>query len=313
MKVYRKLEKFDVKNPVVTIGIFDGVHRGHHKIIDQLKKTAKEFDGESVIFTLWPHPRLILDRQENKIFLLNTIEDKIKLLEKAGIDHLIIQTFDSSFAKVSAGDFIEKILVNKIGIKQLIVGFNHKFGHKRYGGQLEYDQYAAKFGFNIINVEGLKTDNVNISSTRIRSALLKGDIILANKFLGYTFKIQGKVVHGSEFGRTINFPTANIQINNKNIIIPGDGVYAVKIGIGEHMYSAMLNIGKRPTISEQNIRTIEVNIFDFKENIYNKNIDLYFYSKIRNEIRFMGVEELKIQLKKDKIKTKQILSVEISD
>lgn len=308
MKVHRNLNNISINKPVITIGIFDGVHTGHHVIIDQLKKTAVSVNGDSVIFTLWPHPRIVLDSFDNRIGLLNTMDEKILLLEEAGIDHLVIHPFDKSFARIPACDFIENVLVKKIGISNLIIGFNHQFGHQRKGDFTEYENYALRFGFKIEKVGSKEIDGINISSTRIRKGLHEGNIELANRYLGYNYQIQGKVIHGSGIGRRIEYPTANIDIIDKNKLIPADGVYAVKVNYNGKNYSSMLNIGKRPTMGNNNKRTIEVNIFDFKKDIYDENITIQFYSRIRDEIKFDCPEKLKLRLEQDKIEAVKILS-----
>ena len=267
MRVHKNLENISFNKPVLTIGIFDGVHKGHHRIIEQLIETAKLINGESVLFTLWPHPRIVLDPDNNKISLLNTIEEKILLLEKLGIDNLIIHPFDKSFAKISACDFIEDILVRKIGISSLIIGFNHQFGHKREGDYNEYENCASNFAFDIKKVGNKEINGINISSTKIRRALLEGNIELANLYLGYNYLIKGKVIHGAGIGSKIKFPTANIDPIGNNKLIPADGVYAVKVFYKGEFLPSMLNIGKRPTVGRNNSRSIEVNIFDFNKKI----------------------------------------------
>ena len=300
MKVHRELESFNVKTPVVTIGIFDGVHQGHYKIINRLQETAKRIKGESVIFTLWPHPRIVLDPESNRILLINTLEEKISLLKKTGVDHLIIHPFDRKFASITACDFIEKYLVKKIGVKHLIIGFNHQFGHKRKGDYNEYENCANQFDFKIEKLGRKEINGVNISSTAIRKAILKGDILLANNYLGYKFSISGRIAKGLGLGKTIGYPTANIILDNKNKIIPADGVYAVKVSVKDNIYNAMLNIGKNPTIGQENPRTIEVNIFNFNEDIYNCSIEVFFHQRIRDEIKLNNLKELQALLREYK-------------
>jgi len=307
VEVHRNLDNINFNRPVLTIGIFDGVHYGHHKIIDQLKKTALTVKGESVVFTLWPHPRIVLDKKTDLIGLLNTLDEKINLLEKTGIDHLVIHKFDTSIAKMSACNFIENILVKKIGINNLIIGFNHQFGHKRKGDYTEYENCAGKFGFSIEKVDSESVNGINISSTLIRNAIKDGRIDLSRQYLGYNYRLQGKVIHGAGIGSKLNYPTANIELVDKHKLIPGDGVYAVKVFYDGNYFPSMLNIGHNPTIGNNNKRTIEVNIFDFDKDIYNENIEIIFYDRIRNEFKFENTGELIQQLEKDKNDTLKIL------
>ncbi|RXQ96497.1 bifunctional riboflavin kinase/FAD synthetase [Ancylomarina salipaludis] len=301
MKVHTDLNNFSAKNPVVTIGTFDGVHLGHKKVIKRLQELAKAVNGETVIFTFYPHPRLVLDTHQAELRLINTLEEKKILLEATGIDHLVIYPFTKEFSKLSYTDFVEKILVGKIGMRSLVVGYDHKFGHKRKGTYEDLKMYADKLNFNIEQLEVLNVDAIDISSTKIRQALSQGDIETTNKYLGHRYFIKGIVVGGKKIGHEIGFPTANIDPQESYKLVPKDGVYAVKVEVDEVMYTGMLNIGFRPTVNHQmDNRSIEVNIFDFDENIYYKNISIYFYKRIRDEQMFKGIDALKEQLEKDK-------------
>lgn len=301
MKVHTDLNNFSALNPVVTIGTFDGVHLGHKKVIKRLQELAKNVNGETVIFTFYPHPRLVLKTHQNELRLINTLEEKKLLLEAAGVDHLVIYPFTKEFSKLSYTDFVEKILVGQIGMKSLVVGYDHKFGHKRKGTYEDLKVYSDKLNFNIEQLEVLNVDTIDISSTKIRHALAEGDIQTTNKYLGHRYFIKGIVVDGKKIGHEIGFPTANIDPQESYKLVPRDGVYAVKVEIDDVMYTGMLNIGFRPTVNHQmDNRSIEVNIFDFDQNIYYKNISVYFYKRIRNEQMFKGVDALKEQLKKDK-------------
>jgi riboflavin kinase/FMN adenylyltransferase len=301
MKVHTDLNNFSALNPVVTIGTFDGVHLGHKKVIKRLQELARDVNGETVIFTFYPHPRLVLNIHQDELRLINTLEEKKILLEAAGVDHMVIYPFTKEFSKLSYTDFVEKILVGQIGMKSLVVGYDHKFGHKRKGTYVDLKVYADKLNFNIEQLEVLNVDAIDISSTKIRQALAEGDIKTTNKYLGHRYFIKGIVVDGKKLGHEIGFPTANIDPQESYKLVPKDGVYAVKVEIDEVMYTGMLNIGFRPTVNHQmDNRSIEVNIFDFDQNIYYKNISIHFYKRIRNEQMFKGIDALKEQLVKDK-------------
>ena len=301
MKVHTDLNNFSALNPVVTIGTFDGVHLGHKKVIKRLQELAKDVNGETVIFTFYPHPRLVLNTHQDELRLINTLEEKKILLEAAGVDHLVVFPFTKEFSKLSYADFVEKILVGQIGMKSLVVGYDHKFGHKRKGTYEDLKVYANQLNFNIEQLEVLNVDTIDISSTKIRQALAEGDIETTNKYLGHRYFIKGIVVDGKKIGHEIGFPTANIDPQESYKLVPKDGVYAVKVEIEDVIYTGMLNIGFRPTVNHQmDNRSIEVNIFDFDQNIYYKNISIYFYKRIRNEQMFKGIDALKEQLVKDK-------------
>jgi len=294
---------------VVTIGTFDGVHLGHQKVILRLQEFAKKHDGETVIFTFHTHPRVITSPNENNLRLLTTLDEKIKLFEKYGIDHLIIYTFDKSFSELSYSEFVEKLLVEKIGTHCLVVGYDHKFGKNREGGFDYLKKCAEKFKFEIERLDALLVEEDSVSSTKIRNALQNGEIEKANNYLGYQFTLNGTVVEGKQLGRKLGFPTANIETSDKNKIIPGYGVYAVKVELNGADYNGMLNIGTRPTFNNNaDNRSIEVNIFDFEGDIYGKEITLAFVGKIRDEQKFDNIEMLVNQLEKDKIEALLILA-----
>jgi riboflavin kinase / FMN adenylyltransferase len=264
--------------------------------------------GESVIFTFHPHPRQVLTPEEHNLRLINTLEEKIDLLGASGIDHLIVYPFTREFSAIPYAEFVEKILVDQMKTSCLVVGYDHKFGQNRQGNFEYLHQCASKFNFRIEKLDALLVDEMNVSSTRIRQALEQGDIALANKYLGYSYELHGKVVEGKQMGRTIGFPTANIESSDINKLIPGYGVFAVKIRISGTLYRGMLNIGTRPTFNQNaDLRSIEVNIFDFDEDIYHQNISIIFYEKIRNEEKFPNKDALVEQLNMDKISAMKIL------
>lgn len=309
MKIYTDLNQFQVERPVVTIGTFDGIHLGHQKVIARLNDFARQHNGESVIFTFHTHPRLVTSPDETTLRLLTTLEEKTELLEKFGIEHLIVYSFNRDFANLSYHEFVEKILVEKLKTHCLVVGYDHKFGKNREGGFEYLQKCAEKYNFHIEKLDALLVDDDSVSSTKIRNALESGEIEKANQFLGYPFTLHGTVVSGNQLGRKLGFPTANIESSNKYKIIPGYGVYAVKVRLKQGEYNGMLNIGTRPTFNNNaDNRSIEVNIFDFDGDIYGQEITLGFVEKIRDEQKFSGMNHLAEQLVKDRESARLILS-----
>jgi riboflavin kinase/FMN adenylyltransferase len=309
MKIYEGLDKFKgAKNAAVTIGTFDGVHLGHQKIIQQLKTGADSIKGESVIFTFYPHPRMVLFPDDDSLKLLSTEEEKRELLEKFGVDHLIIHPFTKEFSRITYTEYVRDILVNKLKVKKLIIGYNHHFGRNREGSFKELKKLAPTYGFELEKIPAQDINKVEISSTKIRKALNEGDIKTANKFLGYTYSIKGKVVKGKGLGKELGYPTANAVIEDKYKLIPADGIYAVNVEIENEMHKGMMSIGYNPTIGANNAKTIEVNIFDFNKDIYGKNIRIFFIQKIRDEKKFANMEELKKAIDLDKEKSLKILA-----
>lgn len=307
MRVYNNIEAFQkINNAVVTTGTFDGVHLGHQVILNRLKKIAKITSGETVLLTFFPHPRIVLYPDHNDLRLLNTINEKTKMIKNAGIDHLIIHPFSKEFSRISSIDFVRDILSNKIGTSKLVIGYDHHFGRNREGSFEHLQEFAPLYGFDVEEIPAQDIQQVNISSTKIRNSLKNGEINAATQFLGYQYNLSGTVVEGDKIGRKIGFPTANIKVDEWYKLIPQKGVYAVTILIENQKHNGMLNIGSRPTIKGQN-QTIEVHIFDFNENIYGKNIQLFFHSRIRNEHDFQEISLLKQQLELDKEKITQIL------
>ncbi|MBC8987688.1 bifunctional riboflavin kinase/FAD synthetase [Pedobacter sp. N36a] len=303
MKTYHHLSEFrKLDNAVATIGTFDGVHYGHQKIIKRLCELAKSTGGESVILTFFPHPRMIIDPENQDLKLINTIEEKIKILSELGVDHLIITPFTRDFSNLSPADYIKNILVDTIGIKQLIVGYDHRFGKDRKGGLQELEMLSKQFDYKIEEIAEQDVDDVGVSSTKIRKALLNGEVALAANYLGYNFSIHGRVIKGDKIGRTIGFPTANIFLEETYKLIPSDGIYAVTIDMGSESYKGMAYIGQRPTINGMT-RNIEVNIFDFNKEIYGQYITMTFLEFLRHDVKFTGLETLKIQLHQDKLDT----------
>lgn len=306
LKVHKGTDSFKFKNPIVAIGTFDGVHKGHYQVLNTLKKEAIKQNGESVIITFWPHPRSIV-KSENKIELLNLIDEKIQLLEKTGIDNLIILEFSKQFSQLSAKEFVKTILVDKINIHTLIVGYDNQFGRNREGNISNLRGISCEYKFNIIEDNALQMSEINISSTKIRTEIKNKNIELANKYLGYNYCLVGKVVHGNKLGRKIGFPTANINVENKQKLIPANGVYAISTTINSVVYLGMANIGTKPTVQDNKIQSIEIHIFEIDDNInlYDKNLIIEFHKYFRSEQKMNSIEELKNQLKKDKIEIKQ--------
>jgi riboflavin kinase / FMN adenylyltransferase len=314
LKVYTDIIDFndsqqsgnEVRNPVVTTGTFDGVHLGHQKIISRLKDVAKEVNGETVLLTFYPHPRMVLFPEDNDLKLINTQQEKIELLEHYGIDHLIIYPFTKEFSRLTSVEFVRNILVNSIKTKRLVIGYNHHFGRNREGSFEHLKEYGPLYGFEVEEIPAEDIDSIEISSTKIRNALLAGDVKKANVYLGHRFCLTGKVVDGKKIGREIGYPTANILVEDKYKLIPAEGVYAVKVRHDNKMYGGMLNIGTNPTVGGKH-QTIEVNIFDFDKDIYEENATIYFIERLRDEVKFNGLEELKAQLATDKINSLKIL------
>jgi riboflavin kinase/FMN adenylyltransferase len=300
MKIYHNIDEFvPVKNAVVTIGTFDGVHLGHRKIIERIKQLAKASGGETVILTFFPHPRMILHPEDQALKMINTMDEKAELLEQLGVDHLIITPFSRDFSNQTAEEYIRDILVNKIGTKKIVIGYDHRFGKDRMGGLAELQQMAPVYDFEVVEIPEQDIHDVAVSSTRIRNALLGDEIELANEFLGYSFFITGKVNRGDQIGRTIGYPTANILIEETYKLIPADGIFAVKVILDGQEHKGMGYIGHRPTINGMT-RNIEVNIFDFNRDIYTQSIRMEFLFYVRGDIKFTSLEDLTIQLGKDK-------------
>ncbi|HHJ11317.1 MAG TPA: bifunctional riboflavin kinase/FAD synthetase [Bacteroidetes bacterium] len=301
MHVYYSLEEFKINKPVVGIGIFDGVHVGHRYLFDRMKEIGVNSGGETVILTFWPHPRLVLNHQTEKLKYLSTLKGKQELLEACGIDHMIILPFSEEIRNMSAWEFVENILVGSLHIHTLVMGFNHVFGKDRKGNYEKMREYAEKAGFDVVRVEAMKVDGKEVSSTLIREVLWSGDVCHAEKLLGYPYFIFGRIVGGKRIGRSLGFPTANICPDDEHKLIPGDGVYAVQVFLSGRSFGGMLNIGIRPTVNHGvPDKTIEVHIFDFHGDIYGQDVTVTFVDRIRDEKKFEGVEELARQLEKDK-------------
>jgi riboflavin kinase/FMN adenylyltransferase len=303
MRVYKNINELPgFKNAVLTIGTFDGVHLGHLQIIKQLIKEAEEIDGTAVLITFYPHPKQIIQSAQKPLYILNTPEEKYELLHHAGINTIVVVPFTKEFAEQPAPGYIKDFLVDKFHPHTIIIGYDHRFGKERSGDYRLLENEGVKFGYKVKEIPEHVLQNVTISSTRIREALLTGDIDTANECLGYHYFFHGTIIEGNKLGRTISYPTANLEIPEKQKLIPANAVYAVEVKIEGILseYKGMMNIGIRPTI-DGTARTIEVNIFDFDENIYGRTVKVSLRKKIRDEIKFIGLDALKEQLAKDKV------------
>ncbi|WKK59921.1 MULTISPECIES: bifunctional riboflavin kinase/FAD synthetase [unclassified Sphingobacterium] len=315
MKIYRNLDEFEPLDfAIVTIGTFDGVHVGHQKILNKITELAKHNTGETVLLTFYPHPRLIINPDDDSLRLINDIEEKVEQLALAGIDHLIITPFTRDFSNQTPEEYISNVLVNKIGCKKIVIGYDHHFGKDRKGTIKELIHYASIFDYTVEEIPEQDIEDVAVSSTRIRESLIKGDIDTANKYLGYPFELTGTVIRGDQIGREIGFPTANLHIHESHKLIPAYGIYAVEvevypraadIGTGEYyqpeperIAKGMCYIGTRPTVDGMN-RKIEVNLLDFNDDLYSKSLRVKFLSFIRHDQWFESLDLMKDQIKKD--------------
>ena len=312
MKIYNCIKDFvPVNNPVVTIGTFDGVHLGHQAVFNQMKTDAKAIEGETVVITFYPHPRIILGSDSSDLKFIKTEKKKIEHIKKAGIDNLIIIEFTKEFASQSSENFIKNLIVDYIHPKELIIGYDHQFGSNREGSFDLLKNMGNKYHFDVKKVEEQDVDEITISSTIIRNLLNKGEIIKANRLLGHEYSITGKVVKGQSIGHNLGFPTANIEVADEYKLIAAIGVYACRVNIDGNCYKGMSNIGYRPTINKKenpdNGITIEVNIFDFNDNLYGQEITISFVDWLRDEHKFENKEALSNQLTKDKVHALSLL------
>jgi riboflavin kinase / FMN adenylyltransferase len=309
MLIHQGYENLQLKNPVVTLGIFDGVHRGHRTVIDTLVSRAREVNGESVIITFYPHPRQVLSDNKKALYFLTSLDEKIILLESCGVDHLVVIGFDRDFSNREACEFVKEVLIGKIGTRHLIVGFNHHFGRQGEGTFETIKKCAESFNLIVEKIRALNTDSGIVSSSAIRDALLEGNLDAANELLGYHYFMNGTVVKGKELGRKIGYPTANIKPDYENKLIPKNGVYAVEIKLEERIYRGVMSIGLNPTINEKpRERTIEANIFDFDREIYGAKVCVIFRFRLRDEIKFNSLSELADQIELDKKKAIGLMS-----
>lgn len=298
LKIVSSIQEFNSSaGTVVTLGTFDGVHIGHQIILDKVISSSKKLDCESLVLTFFPHPRMVL-QHDAEIKLLNTIEEKSLLLEKAGIDNLVIHPFDQVFSQLSAEEFVKNILVDKFNVQKIIIGYDHRFGKNRTATIEDLIRFGKQYGFEVEQISAQEVNAVSVSSTKIRNALDLGNVSLANQYLGYRYFFSGTVVEGRKLGRTIGYPTANIKIDESYKLIPRNGVYIVSSEIADKTVYGMMNIGVNPTVGGVT-QSIEVHFFDFCEDLYDKKITISIHKRIRDEQKFASVDELKMQLEKD--------------
>ncbi|MGY6562506.1 MAG: bifunctional riboflavin kinase/FAD synthetase [Luteibaculaceae bacterium] len=310
MQVFERVSDFKLDGPIVlTTGTFDGVHLGHKVIIDRIVQLAKNTGGRAVLLSFTPHPRKVLFPETQSFKLLTTKAEKVALLKQAGLDAVIMHPFTPAFAATTAKEFVEELLVKQIGVSQYVIGYDHQFGKNREGSLENLQKLAPKLGFTVEEIPAHEIDQLKISSTKIRQALVEGNIALANQLLGYQYSISGIVVEGEKLGRQLGFPTANLAIQDPDKLIPSNGVYAVWAKVGNKRWPAVMNLGNKPTVSNQeNVQPIpEVHIINFSHDIYHTEIQVFFVSKLRNEQKFENLEQLKQQISKDKIEAQSIL------
>tara|TARA_B100001063_G_C16675218_1_gene508677 strand:- start:13 stop:945 length:933 start_codon:yes stop_codon:yes gene_type:complete len=308
MTIYNNINEFSsTENTILTIGTFDGVHLGHQKVLERLTNSAKENNLESTVLTFFPHPRTILNPNK-PLKLINSVKERTELLNRSKVDNLIIHPFDKNFSELDPEKYVVEILVKKLKAKIILIGYDHKFGKNRTADITDLKIYGKKYGFKVIEIKAEEISNIAISSTKIRKAISEGNISTAKKYLGYDFSLSGKIVHGKSIGRTLGFPTANIEVKEEYKLLPKNGVYLIQSVINHNKYFGMMNIGIKPTIKESS-KTIEVNFFDFEGDLYHKNIEVNIKKFIRDEIKFDSLELLKSQILKDKINCNSIIDI----
>ena len=309
MVIHTDINSFHgVTRPVLTTGTFDGVHHGHQVILKRLQEIAKRENGESVLFSFHPHPRLVLHPEDTGLRLLNTPLEKQRLLERTGLDHLLVVPFSRDFSRLHAEDFVRDILLGKLHVHAMVVGHDHRFGRDREGGIQLLRQWGGNYDFRVEEIPPQEVEHVQVSSTKVREALLAGAVERAREWLGYAYLLEGVVVKGDQRGRTIGWPTANVGAIDPYKLIPANGVYAITATVAGGGYKGMLNIGVRPTVETHGQRTVEAHLFGFEREIYGEPIAVRLLHRLRDEVRFNGLNELKEQLAKDKISAMHRLS-----
>lgn len=307
MKRFNNINEFNCKkSTIITIGTFDGVHLGHQKILKKLNIEAENNGLESSVLTFFPHPRTVLN-PNSSLKLINTIEERISLFKKSKIDNLIVHPFTKEFSELDSEDYVKNILVDQLKAKIVLIGYDHKFGKNRTADINNLKEYGIKYNFEVIEIKAEEINDIAISSTKIRNSIEEGDIQLTNSYLGYEFSFFGKVVKGNSIGKTLGFPTANIKIGTELKLIPKNGVYLISTIINQKIIFGMMNIGIKPTTNE-NTKSIEVNLFDFNQDLYDTNITIYIKQFLREEIKFDSLNELKLQIEKDKITCNSIIN-----
>ena len=299
LNIFHSINDFrSTKKTIITLGTFDGVHIGHKKILEKVLQNTDDGQYESLVLTFFPHPRMVL-QGDSDIKLLNTINEKIDLLQEIGIENLVIHPFDETFSRLTAEEFVKTILVDRFQVQKIIIGYDHRFGRNRTANINDLIAFGEQYDFEVEQISVQEINEISVSSTKIRNALLEGNMTLANDYLGYNYFLTGEVVKGKQLGRTINFPTANLKIQEKYKLIPQNGVYIVKSVINEQTVFGMMNIGFNPTVDGQN-QTIEIHYFDFDADLYHQKIRVSILQRIRSEQKFESVDLLKAQLETDK-------------
>ncbi|MCP4441861.1 MAG: bifunctional riboflavin kinase/FAD synthetase [Aureispira sp.] len=301
MKIHRALEQLpQIKNAVITIGSFDGVHIGHQQIINRINEIAQAIDGESVLITFHPHPRIALKPENNSLRLITTLNEKAEVLRAYGVDHLVVVPFTKEFASQSPDEYIQNFLVKHFQPKRIVIGYDHKYGKNRVGDIIYLKNFETKYGYEVTEISPQEVEDIAVSSTKVRNALQQGEVARAAKLLGHSFVLIGKVVKGLQLGSQLGYPTANIKVAEPYKLIPPQGIYAVQVEYDSKVYNGMLYIGDRPTLEKELAQTIEVNIFDFDTNIYEELLKITFIKHIREDQKFDSLEDLKTQLGADK-------------
>lgn len=300
MRIIRELiSSVQFNQPIVTLGTYDGVHLGHQEIIRGMVKRAKENGQESVLLTFDPHPRMVLYPESHSVRLIDTVEEKLVKLEKLGLDTVILFPFTMKFSRLTAVEFVRDILVGQIGVKEMVVGYDHHFGKNREGNFQQLKELGNLYDFSVNEIQAVSTGEVTVSSTKVRKALAAGEMNLVTRFLGEPYRLTGEVIHGNKLGRTIGFPTANLKIDQTTKMLPEIGVYAVRVQLNDRNFEGVMNIGKKPTVQQSDLISVEVFLFEFAEEIYGELLTVTIFDRLRGEQRFGSVEELKQQLKKD--------------
>ncbi len=308
MQVHRDIENLPkFKRPVLTIGSFDGVHRGHRVLFSKIVQIAKEIKGESIIITFHPHPRSVIFPLDTSLRILTTLEEKIELMSELGIDHLVIVPFTIEFSHMAAEEYITQFLVAKFAPKKIVIGYDHHFGRNRSGSIRLLLDFGRRYKYEVEEIPAEVIDEIAISSTKIRNAVQEGNIKLVNTYLSYNYLLHGEVVHGMKIGNQIGFPTANIDVQNPMKLLPRNGIYAVKVGYEDNSYDGMMYIGTKSTVSDEEKIVLEVNIFDFNQSLYGEWISIQFISFIRGDEKFDSLDKLRAQLQVDKKQTERIL------
>lgn len=311
MKIYSGFEHLEkISNPVLTIGTFDGVHLGHQKIIQQLNSEAKKIGGESVLFTFYPHPRMVLYPESHGLKLIQTQAEKLDKLRRIGLENIIVHPFTKEFSRLTALEFVRDFLVNKLNVKVLVIGYDHQFGRNREGSLSFLKEISETYGFEVIEIKAQEINEVNVSSTKIRNAILEGDMEKVTSFLGEPYELHGTVVAGKAIGRELGFPTANVVIDSELKLMPKEGVYAVSVRLkDDSIHQGMMNIGVRPTLDDDDAKSIEVHLFDFNRDIYGEVVQIEMFSHVRDEQKFDSITALKKQLVKDEDSIRTYFSV----